>query len=315
MKSIIQGNRVILKKKLNLNLKFIFKNIINNNTTNNININTINAQNVIIINNSVPNNNKNNSINNKKKEEIKIKKEPEDEKVPRDNKSRRKVLKNIEITKKEPCDSDVKSHSPNNTKYYSFNQQTYIKDKVNNRKSKYSSKTIQVDKCKASENKIDSLRNNNSLENLRNTYKEKDQTNKPQNSNNINIIKNTILPLGPLQKNLDNQIIIPFKQINQNKNLGSPNIRYNHPWPNEVNLKNKNKIKKKVINKLEKKYPNVLNKNNKNNPNIISGSQNLKFIELNKNAKKSNQLNPKLHIKVKKYNENKDNIDDSCILI
>ena len=317
------------KKKSNLHPTFIFKNIINNNTTNNININTINAQNVIIINNSVPNNNsnKNNNNNNKKKEEIKIKKEPEDEKVPRDNKSRRKVIKNIEITKKEPCDSDAKSHSPKNTKYYRFNQQTHIKDEVNNTISKYSSKTIQVDKYKSSENKIDSLRNNNSLENLRkniyDTCKEKDQTNKPQSSNNINIIKNKILPLGPLQKNLDNQIIIPFKQINQNKNLGSPNIIYNHPSPNEVKPKNKIKIKKKVINNnLENKYPKNKknNKNkNKNNTNINSGSQNLKNIELNKNVKKTNQLNPKIHITGKKYNENKDEnkdkIDDSCILI
>ena len=106
----------------------VFNNIVNK--YNKININTINAQNIIIINNNIINSPKKHKI---KKEEYKLHliKEPEDAKIPKDNK-----------TKKRNLDTNIKKKSEEQS-INSINLDLLIKEAFSNTKSKKDNKNIE----------------------------------------------------------------------------------------------------------------------------------------------------------------------------
>ena len=327
------------KKKINFNSntfniqpKIILKNIINNNTTNNININTINAQNIIIINNTVPNSNNNNNkintsindsnIEKEKKEEIKIKKEPEDEKVPKDNKTKRKsqnTNKNLEIvSNKEPSDGKKLSSQYIKLSHLS-NDKIMVKDELNDSESKYSSKTIEVEKCNnnINENKIDFLRSNSGLDNFRKNLDDNININNKINihgsSSNINNIRHKYIQLGK-QTEQDYKMVFQIgKEMIPPHNI----LNNNSSSSRELNQRKKMNINKTVINNLENKYPNILNKKKKINTNISIKSKKMNYEEFDK-ISKTNQLNHKrsqnLNINEQQFSESRDAIDENCIL-
>ena len=126
-KRVERKNDTKLKNK---EKNIIVKNIINkNNQINNISINTIKAQNIIIVNNIVPKNKKN--IIKNKETKIDNLKQPEDSKIPKDNKNKKKNVK-ININKK----SKEQEINPNIN--------LLIKEAFSKNESKFSNKKIET---------------------------------------------------------------------------------------------------------------------------------------------------------------------------
>ena len=248
--------------KLDIHPEFLLKNGINNDTSN-IQKNPINSQNIIIINNTVHDHKNQKSKNQIKKEDKKIlpKKKPEDIKVPKDNRNKKK--NNNELIKKIPCDAikpDIK---------------ILIKEAIKNNEVKYNTKTIKIKKSNGNMNnkRNDSFSrthsgNENSRKNINDIYDENDSF-RAHSSHNINIIKNLGLNFEANQNNIDPKQFIPFNYTNRNENLElnkqekiSSNIELNR----NLKLKNLNRDKNYII------------KNN-NNLKMSSKNKTLDFIK------------------------------------
>ena len=319
------------KNSFNIQPEIILKNIINNNTTNNININTINTQNIIIINNTISSDQNyskikkdidinNSNLEKDKKEEIKTKKEPEDEKVPKDNRSKRKNknYQKIEVNNKEP--SDGKKHNLNNSKLSSnINKERVIKDELDDNESKYSSKTIEVDKYNNNINEkgIDILRSNSGLDNYRKNLDESinniKKIIKPHIScNNVNNLRQKYLQLGK-QKHFEHK-----KSAHIKNEIIQENIINDCSSSRELNARKKLNINKNIINNLENKYPNILNKKKKINTNIDLKANNLNSAEFDKIPQKTKELKQKktqnTNMQEKEMNESSDIIEENCIV-
>lgn len=287
--------------KLDIHPDFLLKNGINNDT-NSIQKNGINSQNIIIINNTVHTNKNQKNKNQTKKEDKKIlpKKGPEDIKVPKDNRNKKK--NNNEIIKKVPCDAikpDIK---------------ILIKEAIKNNEAKYDTKTIKIKKNNSNINndsKNDSLsRTHSGIENSRkniNDIYDEDDNFRAHSSHNINIIKNLGLNFEANQTNVDTKQFISFNFTNRNENL-------------ELNKQGKIYSNKEVNRKT--KFKNILKdknyiiKNNNNSSKIISNNKTLDFIKpkigeqerkIQENPQKNNNIFNK---KEEKYN----NKNDICIL-
>ena len=274
---------------------FTFNNIMNNNNINNININTINAKNIIIINNTILNHNKNK--NKIKKNEVKIEKEPEDEKIPKDNR------KKIKISEKEP--SDGNKFDNNNSKLLTNN--LYKKN------SKYVSNTINIDRQVPSYN----LKNNNftrsysALDNFRkNNYENyyNNENNKPYNNINPNALKDNYF-----ERNLQNKYDLktcfishkPIIDININNKFNTPIIINKYSSRNERIKKNK---KINIYNDLNNKNINNSKKNIKLRTDDFIGSKGIKKNSTKVSSAKN--LNHKLL-----SGKNRSINEDTCIII
>jgi len=287
--------------KLDIHPDFLLKNGINNDT-NSVQKNGINSQNIIIINNTVHTHKNQKSKNQIKKEDKKIfpKKGPEDIKVPKDNRNKKK--NNNEIIKKVPCDAikpDIK---------------ILIKEAIKNNEAKYDTKTIKIKKSNSNinnNNKNDSLsRTHSGIENSRkniNDIYDEDDNFRAHSSHNINIIKNLGLNFEANQTNIDTKQFISFNFTNRNENL-------------ELNKQGKIYSDKEVNRKT--KFKNILKdknyiiKNNNNSSKIVSNNKTLDFIKpkigeqerkIQENPQKNNNIFNK---KEEKYN----NKNDICIL-
>ena len=292
----------IKNKKNKTQPPFILKNIISNKTKNNININTINAKNIIIINNTIYHNNNSNTI---KKPQIKKEKEPEDEIVPKDNKRKKKNKNSLDL--REPCDT---KYDPEKIKFL-------VKQTFRNNESRYNTRTINIDKQIYRDKQLynDISRSYNDIQNLKNIinenyYYETDYI-KPHHSNktftNINLDlgkKNTIYT----QKTYYHPNT-PIRNINNQFNYDKKNSKYS-------TFTEKNKINKKEINNKDKKYPLFKNYNNSNSNRLLKS----KTLDYSNSTKiKPKRQFPQIpqnnkNIIDQKLNENNNVNEDNCIL-
>ena len=296
-KSLNQKTYIKSNNKISLEPKFTFNNIIKTNNINNININAINAKNIIIINNTILNPNQS-KIKHKKKE-IKIEKEPEDEKVPKDNTNKRR--KTLE---KEPSDGNT---------YNSINNYNFLTQESLYKDSKYNSKTINIEKkvYNNNEKNNDISRNNSDLENFRKNLFEsyyRNDYNKSNSSTNINILKDNFFGTT-IQKNYNlNSAFIskkPKNDINKSIKLNSQKIVNEY----SANTERINKKKKGII------YSNLIDKNVNNNSKKDSKSKTLDYMRVSKNNNNKSIILYNKEIKQKNFGENKIVNEDSCILI
>ena len=291
----------IQSSKLVINPELLLKNTINNDT-NNIQKNTINSQNIIIINNTVHSHKNQKNKNQTKKEDKKIlpKKGPEDIKVPKDNRNKKKS--NNEIIKKVPCDGikpDIK---------------ILIKEAIKNNEAKYNSKTIKVKKSNVNiynDNNNDSFSRThseieNSRKNINDIYDENDSF-RAHSSHNINIIKNLGLNFEANQTNIETKQFISFNYMNRNENL-------------ELNKQNKVLSTKEIIRKPKInnliRDKNYIIKNNNNISKINSKNQTLDFIKpkIGEQQRKIQVNSDKNNNIFNKKEENYNNKNDICIL-
>ena len=293
-KTYIKSNNII-----SLEPKFTFNNIIKKNNINNININTINAKNIIIINNTILNHNQDKIKY--KKNEIKIEKEPEDEKVPKDNTNKRR--KTLE---KEP--SDGNKNDINNYNFLNeLTQESLYKD------SKYNSKTINIDKqvYNDKEKNNDFSRNNSYLGNFRiNLYENfyRNDNNKSYSSNNLNVLKDDFFGTTIQKKyNLNSAFISnkPKTDINKSNKLNAQ-ITINEYSANTERI---NKKKKGII------YSNLTDKKFNNNSKKNAKSKTLDYMRVSRKKKNKSKGSYNKDIKQKNFGENKIVNEDSCILI
>lgn len=291
----------IQTSKLDIHPEFLLKNGINNDTTN-IQKNVINSQNIIIINNTMHTHKNQKNKNQTKKEDKKIlpKKDPEDIKVPKDNRNKKK--NNNEIIKKVPCDAikpDIK---------------ILIKEAIKNNEVKYNTKTIKIKKSNSNinnDNKKDSLSRThsgieNSRKNINDIYDENDNF-RAHSSHNINIIKNLGLNFEANQTNIDTKQFISFNFTNRKENL---ELNKQGKISSNIEVNRKTKFKNIIKDK------NYIIKNNNNSSKIISKNKTLDFIKpkigeqeskIQENLQKNNNIFNKNE---EKYN----NKNDICIL-
>ena len=286
---------------MDIHPEFLLKNPINNDI-NNIQKNAINSQNIIIINNTVYSHKNQKNKNQTKKEDKKIlpKKGPEDIKVPKDNRNKKK--NNNEIIKKVPCDAikpDIR---------------ILIKEAIKNNEIKYNTKTIKIKKNNSNfnnDNKNDSFSRThsgirNSRKNINDIYDENDNF-RAHSSHNINIIKNLGLNFEANQTNKDTKQFISSNYTNRNENLESNKQK---KVSSNKELNRNHKIKNLIRDK------NYIIKINNNNSKISSKNKNLDFIKpkigeqqrkIQVNSEKNNNI-------FSKKEENYDNKNDICIL-
>ena len=290
----------IQSSKLDIHQEFLIKNAINNDI-NNIQKNTINSQNIIIINNTVHSHKNQKNKNQTKKEDKKIlpKKGPEDIKVPKDNRNKKK--NNNEIIKKVPCDGikpDIK---------------LLIKEAIKNNEAKYNTKTFKIKKSHGNinnDNRNDSFSRThsgigNSRKNSNDIYDENDSF-RAHSSHNINIIKNLGLNFEANQTNIDTKQFT-FNYMNRNENLDL-NKQKNVSCNKELNRKPR--IKNLIRDK------NYIIKNNNNNSKISSKNKTLDFIKpkIGEQQRKIQVNNEKSNNIFSKKEENYNNKDNICIL-
>ena len=290
----------IQSSKLDIHQEFLIKNAINNDI-NNIQKNTINSQNIIIINNTVHSHKNQKNKNQTKKEDKKIlpKKGPEDIKVPKDNRNKKK--NNNEIIKKVPCDGikpDIK---------------LLIKEAIKNNEAKYNTKTFKIKKSHGNinnDNRNDSFSRThsgigNSRKNSNDIYDENDSF-RAHSSHNINIIKNLGLNFEANQTNIDTKQFT-FNYMNRNENLDL-NKQKNVSCNKELNRKPR--IKNLIRDK------NYIIKNNNNNSKISSKNKTLDFIKpkIGEQQRKIQMNNEKSNNIFSKKEENYNNKDNICIL-
>lgn len=286
--------------KLDIHPEFLLKNAINNDT-NNIQKNAINSQNIIIINNTVYSHKNQKNKNQTKKEDKKVlpKKGPEDIKVPKDNRNKKK--NNNEIIKKVPCDAikpDIK---------------ILIKEAIKNNEAKYNTKTIKIKKSNGNinnDNKNDSFSRThsgieNSRKNINDIYDENDNF-RAHSSHNINIIKNLGLNFEQNQ-NIDTKQFISFNYTNKKENL---ELNKQEKVSSNAELIRRPKIKNLIRDK------NYIIKNNNNNSKIISKNKTLDFIKpkIDEQQRKIQLNSEKTNSIFSKKEENYNNKDDICIL-
>ena len=206
-KRVERKNDTKLKNK---EKNIIVKNIINkNNQINNISINTIKAQNIIIVNNIVPKNKKN--IIKNKETKIDNLKQPEDSKIPKDNKNKKKNVK-ININKK----SKEQEINPNIN--------LLIKEAFSKNESKFSNKKIETINIENNEidfgvheerrfsdaDKFNMISNQNKEKNF---IKKLNNNNFSDSKNKNNTNKNII---NTYDGNESNKLIVNNKTTNEN---------------------------------------------------------------------------------------------------
>ena len=197
-------------KLKNKEKNIIVKNIINkNNQINNISINTIKAQNIIIVNNIAPKNKKN--IIKNKETKIDNLKQPEDSKIPKDNKNKKKNVK-ININKK----SKEQEINPNIN--------LLIKEAFSKNESKFSNKKIETINIENNEidfgvheerrfsdaDKFNMISNQNKEKNF---IKKLNNNNFSDSKNKNNTNKNII---NTYDGNESNKLIVNNKTTNEN---------------------------------------------------------------------------------------------------
>ena len=206
-KRVERKNDTKLKNK---EKNIIVKNIINkNNQINNISINTIKAQNIIIVNNIVPKNKKN--IIKNKETKLDNLKQPEDSKIPKDNKNKKKNVK-ININKK----SKEQEINPNIN--------LLIKEAFSKNESKFSNKKIETINIENNEidfgvheerrfsdaDKFNMISNQNKEKNfIRKLNNNNFSDSKNKNNTNKNII-------NTFDGNESNKLIVNNKTTNEN---------------------------------------------------------------------------------------------------
>ena len=293
----------IQSSKLDIHPEFLLKNPLNNDI-NNIQKNAINSQNIIIINNTVYSHKNQKNKNQTKKEDKKIlpKKGPEDIKVPKDNKNKKK--NNNDIIKKVPCDAiktDIK---------------ILIKEAIKNNGVKYNTKTIKIKKSNSNfnnDNKNDSFsRTHSGIRNSRkdiNDIYDKNDNFRAHSSHNINIIKNLGLNFESNQTNINSKQFSSSNYTNRNENLKLKLYKQKKVSSNKE-LNRKPKVKNLIRNK------NYIITINNNNSKINSKNKTLDFIKpkigeqqrkIQVNSEKSNNI-------FSKKEENCNNKNDICIL-